>query len=419
MKVAIDCYGFALIGCRKLEKVLQVFLKGTTQKAPHHTTIRNWIWRNGYAILNSPKETADDWIAIGDLTVSLGKMKLLAIIGVRAAAIKNKPDLTLSHKDVQVLELAPCERSNGEFVNKTFSDAMKRIDNPFRAIIIDRGTDIKKGATLFQESHPETKIIHDISHKLSNVLEKILKDDPTWIAYNKELTLTRHRVQQSEFAALMPPVQRRDARFMDISDIVFWPDRILKAKDNGNLKDISANRFEEYLGWMRKYKESLIEWETIVQAGEMIKEITRECWLSKEIYAYIKTAFEEFQIKGSKIKLFIDDSLKAVLEEVEKLGDDEIMLCSTEVLESIFGKYKAINAGSEQGISGNVLAICSFVSSEKTEEQILINMEQCSTKTMNTWVVKKVGDTLGKLRKKFFKKSRTKFDKIFKDQNAA
>jgi hypothetical protein len=128
--------------------------------APHHSTVQKWVWRYGCAELNSPKEQADDWIAIGDLTVSLGKMKVMAVLGVRSDKIMNnlahdraigmdndknktktRSNLTLSHEDVEVLALAPCERSNWEFVNQTFEHAVEKVGGSFKAIVIDRGSD--------------------------------------------------------------------------------------------------------------------------------------------------------------------------------------------------------------------------------------------------------------------------------------
>jgi hypothetical protein len=444
MKIVLECYGYAAIGCRKLATVLSILFKPLGEKSPHHTTIRNWVWRYGCAELNSPKEKGEDWVIIGDVTVSLGKMKVLAVLGVRADKIKNQVDpvfdpsnqsktpdklhdtglnpnkiqssrvvrknLTLTYEDVEILALAPCVSSNGKFVKKTFDEVAKKIDSVIRVIVIDRGPDMKKGAALYKDDQPNTVIIHDISHKLSNVMEKALKDNPAWIEYTKELTQTRHRVQQTEFAALMPPVLRRDARFMDISDIVFWPDRLQKIRENGNLKEISEERYNEYLGWINKYKDDRAEWEIMVKAAEMIKEITRQNWLSKGIYEYMRSSFEQFEISEGIAKEFIEAAMSSVFEEVEKLGDDEKVLASTEILESIFGRYKLINAGSGQGVTGNVLGMCIFAGQELNEAKVIKHMEECSTKTMKQWVFEHVGESLGALRKRFFKKERTEFD---------
>lgn len=404
MHFALECYAKAAIGCRKLATVLSIFLKPFQEKSPHHTTIRNWIWRCGYAILTSPKESGDGWTVIGDLTVNLGKMKVLALLGVQKSKIEDRNDLTLTHSDVEVLKLVPCIRSNGQFVCDALNRAAECVNGTLEAIVIDRGSDVKKGAYLFKENNSSTKIIHDISHKLSNVMEKNLKDDPRWKRYTSKLTQTRHRVQQTEFAALMPPVLRRDARFMDIRDIVFWRSRINEIKARGNLKEIAEERFNEFLGWLDKYIAPLREWEIMVEAADLIKELTRKYWLSKDLYEYIRDAMGYFKITGKKAKKFIKEALETLYEEVEKLGDEEKVLCSTEVLESIFGKYKQVNVGSQQGVSGNVLGICLFTGKNLTQDQIIVNLESCSTKIMKTWVEKNVCETIGKLRKGYFKK---------------
>ena len=84
-------------------------------------------------------------------------------------------------------------------------------------------------------------------------------------------------------------------------------------------------------------------------------------------------------------------------------------LCSTEVLESIFGKYKELNSGS-QGINGNILGLATFVGPKLTEQTAKQAMEGCSTKSGNDWIKQRVGSTLGSLRHRFFKSKGTKFD---------
>ena len=42
---------------------------------------------------------------------------------------------------------------------------------------------LRMGARLFQESHPKVKLLHDISHKLSNVMEHELTNNKNWSEY--------------------------------------------------------------------------------------------------------------------------------------------------------------------------------------------------------------------------------------------
>ena len=103
-------HGHATIGCRKIIRVLEVISKHSNLSVPHHTTVRQWVIRYGCYNLQTPLEHANDWISIGDLTISVGKLKCLAILGVRMSYLKLREDLTLSHKDVEILGSFPCSQ---------------------------------------------------------------------------------------------------------------------------------------------------------------------------------------------------------------------------------------------------------------------------------------------------------------------
>ncbi|MCH9626197.1 MAG: hypothetical protein S4CHLAM123_13900 [Chlamydiales bacterium] len=151
----------------------------------------------------------------------------------------------------------------------------------------------------------------------------------------------------------------------------------------------------------------------MVKTAELIKETIRIFGLSKGVYSYLQVFFEEAPIEGSRLIIFTYNSLYSVWKEAEKLTDHETVLASTEVLESIFGKYKAINEGA-QGITGNVLGICSFVGPKKSEKNIKEAMERCSVKEGLGWIKDKVGISISSLRRQFFTTSKkTKFDNAF------
>lgn len=408
--MALDLYGHAVIGCRKIIRVLEVFSIQIGLKVPHHTTIRQWIVRYGCHSLETPLEQADDWLSIGDLTICIGKLKCLAILGVRMSHLESRADMTLSHKDVEVLGLYPTEKSTGEFIEEAFEDSAQRVGGEFLACIVDQGSDIKMGVRLFKQNHCDVKILHDISHKLSNVLEHELKNDTMWSEYIQQLNMTRKRAFQTELAVLMPKKQREKARFMDISNDVQWPDRIRKSKSDGHMTSISEKRYQDYFGWMDRFVISLDEWNAMVNILNFIKDTVRRYGISKDIYAYLEMVISEAAINEERLQKFSTKALSAVSAEVEKLNEGQTMICSTEVIESIFGKFKAINE-CLQGITSNVLGMCSFIGRVKTIDEIKAVMEKCSVKKAQAFIKEKFGQTLCGLRKVFFPSSkRTEFD---------
>lgn len=403
-------YGHATIGCRKIIRVLEVFAKQIDLTIPHHTTVRQWLIRYGYHSLQKPLSIADDWISIGDLTISVGKLKCLAVLGIQNRDLQAKEDLILTHKDVHLLGLYPTEKSTGDFVEEALEDSAKRVGGNFLATISDQGPEMKKGSNQFRHNHPTVKLMYDISHKLSNVVEHELKDDVKWSEYIQKLNLTRRRVFQTEFAALMPKKQREKARFMDISHLVYFPERIRKNKKNGSFRTVSEERYQDYLGWIEDFSPHIEEWGFMVGIVDLIKGTIHAYGLSAEVYLYLKIFLEEAPIEGNRLKTFITKILDTVKVEVDKLDEGQIIICSTEVLESVFGKYKAINEGLH-GITGNILGIATFVGKEKDENQIKEAMEKCSVKNAMIWVRQKFGKTLASLRKQFFpNQKRTKFD---------
>lgn len=389
------------MGCRKVARVLEILSDQLQQPAPHHTTIRQWVVRNGCHALNSPLEQADDWVAIGDLTISIGKIKCLAVMGARMTVLEEKDDFNLTHQDIEVLGLYPTEKSDGSFVNKALKDSAKRIGGKLFAAIIDQGSDIKKGVEYFREEYPGVKILHDIAHKLSNVMEKTLKNDLLWSEYITQLNMTRKRAYQTELAALMPAKQREKARFMDIGDQVNWPARLFESKASGRMCNIPEERFQDYFGWIFRFKSALEEWGFMVGIVGMIKETVRTFGISQNMHSYLKVFFENAPIIGKRLESFVLECLGTVWKEVEKLEYEENIISSTEVIESVFGKYKAINQGTP-GITGNILGICSFVGKKKNEKEIKLVMENCSVKKGLEWIKEKIGTSISSLRRQFF-----------------
>jgi hypothetical protein len=336
--MALDLYGHATVGCRKIVRILEVFAIQIDLPIPHHTTIRQWVIRNGCQSLHAPLAQAEDWILIGDLTISVGKLKCLATLGVRMSHLESRADLTLSHKDVEVLGLYPTETSTGKFVEGAFEDSARRVGGAPLATILDQGSDVKMGARLFQLNYKNVKILHDISHKLSNVLEHELKNDLKWSEYIQKLNLTRRRVFQTELAALMPKKQREKARFMDIGHLVHWPERVRRSKADGRFEGIKEERYQDYLGWIEGFIKPIDEWTFMESTVNLIKGTVRTYGFSTDVYEYLKMIFDEASIEGERLQKFISKALNTLWDEVKKLDEGQTLIGSTEVIESIFCK---------------------------------------------------------------------------------
>lgn len=349
-----------------------------------------------------------NWIGIGDVTVGVGQMKCLAILGVNLDKMEGRENLTLSHGDVEVLELGLTKSATGEHAFQTFEKASERVGG-FKGIVIDQGSDVTKGCKQYSTEHPETVVIHDIKHKMALCLKATLEKDPKWEVFQKCKSTTYTRVQQTELKTLTPPKQRLKGRYMDISDeVIEWPELLKRYRCEGNREIISEERYYQYFDWVEEFMPDLEKWAFMVNTAKMITSVTREHGLSVEVYNHLLDFFVEapVDIEEEELCAFIVKALSSLFDEVEKISLGETSFCSTEVLESVFGKHKEINKVT-QGVTANVLGISTFVGNSTSMNEIKEALEACSVKETCKWIREKVGDTVASMRKRLFSKKKT------------
>lgn len=391
------------LGYKQTENVFKTLFSDSDQKKPSDSTIRLWVMRFGYAKLN--KDLPDgQWVMIADVTVDIGTLKCLVNVGVNLDVLYEREDITLTFDDLEIVGIHPTQKATGKFAEESFRTDINRLGGfkNIKAILIDQGPDVTKGARLLQQGEKKLKILHDISHKLSLVLERDLKNDPRWETYTKHLTKTKQLVQQTELAGLQPPKQRSKARFMNVSLYIDWFTKVQKSKQDGNLKHIPEERFNKYFGWMSKFEFFYELIHQKVGVTEIIKDTVRRGGYSMEIYEYLINLFDLMPLdKG--VRSFVCEALDAVYEEVEKLDEGERLPATTEIVESLFGSHKNHSACGGHGITGNVLTLGALVGTTLTSEEVSKTMEETPVQLMLNWVGIKVGDTLAKLRNRFFK----------------
>lgn len=376
-------------------------------KPPHYSTIRLWVLRNAFAQLNAPVEPADEWALLGDATCAVGVTQCFMVLGINMKDWKTREDRTLSHSDVRVFEVCPTSRSTGDTTCGAFEEATRRVKGQVVMLLSDQGTDVKRGGKLYTKMHPEVCHVFDIPHKLSGLLEKDLGKNEIFLEFAKKLNHTRRLVAQTELAALMPPSQRGKGRFMNVALYLNWPLKIQEAKRENRLVDISEERFQKYFGWIDKYMPFIELWKQKVDVTETIKDIVRKKGLSQQVFKELEQLLSERQSADFEVQQFRNLALKCIEEESNKLNAGQIVPGSTEVLESIFGKFKYLIGQGVKEITGNSLRLVGLAGPHPSVSETKRFLEQCSTMDLKAWISNKVGPSLQSLRRRYFK--RTKF----------
>ena len=115
-----------------------------------------------------------------------------------------------------------------------------------------------------------------------------------------------------------------------------------KQEDNQEEKEEDTKRLELKLGWVQEYKESLIIWKKMISITRNLEEKVKKEGLSQDLYK----EFEQNCQKKSgreRIDKFCEKIKESLTRELLMIGEDEIRIISTDVIESLFGKYKSFS----------------------------------------------------------------------------
>ena len=397
----------ACTGLRCVEKILGILntFFPLARSTPSWSSSRLWLLRVGYYKLTRKKQIADDWVWIVDYTIQAGCMKCLTVLGLRLSGLmEERQDHTLCHEDVEPIALVPVTQSNGEIVYQQLETAVQKTGVP-RQIIADWGSDVKAGIKKFIAHHPQTDYIYDVKHLTAGILEREFKSDIHWIEYTKWAAQTRSALHQTTLSYLEPPHQRSKARYMNMEILVTWGVKMLRFLDeiDAHVKTPSeVAAIQEKMDWMVQFREDIAEWnqildlvkqtETYVRTNGVFQGCDRElrCLLRLSPKATERT----IRIRWSLIEYVLDESLKA--------RPGERLLGSSEVIESVFGKYKYMQREHVKGsLTGMVLAIPALVS-KTTQDVVQRALETVPVDVVRNWIKETFGKSALTKRKEAF-----------------
>ena len=373
-------------------------LPGPNQ-TPCANTGRLWLLRVGLYELTRPKEVADDWVWIMDHTLQLGSSKCLIIVGIRLSIWKGDRQ-PLQHEDMDLLGLVPMEHSSGEAVEEALQAAEKKTGVP-REILSDGGTDLKRGVELYQRDHSGVGHILDIKHKNALLLKRELEQDKCWASYVRESNRTKLATTQTSLAFLTPPGLKTKARYMNLEALTGWGQKVLRYLDSPqDHPDVEVDRqlVQKKLGWVRRYRWRLSQWSELLGLAEASEHYVRYQGLHGKAADELRAKLDPLATcRGSR--RFQEAILEFVAKQASQAGLEERLIGSSEVIESIIGKYKRLQSmHSKGGMTAMLLSIGAIVSN-KAVETIAAALRRVKTCEVWQWCRKHLGITIQAQRK--------------------
>jgi hypothetical protein len=382
--IALCCQLCLLVGFRATPKVLQCVSEafGLELKIPSRDVVRNWNSRNGVAMLQEPIK-ADDWIWMIDHSVQLGKMFVLVVLGIRRGDLpEGRP---LARQDMSVLAVLPTRSRGKEEVNAQLHQVAENVGKPM-AVVCDGARELREGVASLKEGVFRGICLSDVKHKIANLLKKELGSDERWKKFEGQLGTTTAAIQQTELEHLLPPRKKQKCRFMNFDRLIDWATGVQAHLEH----EAPPPRLIEKLGWLGELTDDMEQWQHV---REMIGVVLRQSndrgvWigatkqLREDLMAMPAPTDWTRRMRERLIEIVASNETQLEQLKIEGLR----LPSSTEVLESAFGAFKAIQRHHNRGTFTTLLATFPTLFDHCTPAKIRDRLSRVSNQDLVAWV---------------------------------
>lgn len=360
------------------------------RNTPSHSTGMLWVKKVGYYCLNRPKTNADDWILILDESIGIGQEKLLVILGIRASQIVFSRPLRI--QDMEPIIIKSKKKWTGEDISGELEKSKTLVGKVIYATT-DGSSTLKKALRLSEINH-----IYDTTHAIAIMLEKLYKEDANFKELTNQMGQMRLKLCCSQYAHIIPPNQRSKSRFLNIEILTNWGMKVLAALK----KDDLTQEEKKLLQWVSDKKSFIQEMNQITGKIEELSILLKNNGLNnkteKKCYKLLKNFNKTPRQKQFK-KLF-EEYINTNAVHIK--SESDTILCSSDIVETTFGKYKnELSKNPMNGITDLALIIPAFTSN-LADNEIKNAIDNCTCKMLKEWKVKNLCDSLSSKRKTVF-----------------
>jgi hypothetical protein len=394
------------VGFHAAEFVIQSVFNalGIDSKVPSHDAIEQWTLRLGVAELNDDAFKDQPMIWMSDHSSQIGKEKVLLIIGLPLKSLP-PPGQSLDLANVHVLAVVPGENWKKEDVEREYRKLASRIGEPVY-LLSDGAVELREPAQSLVKDGQNTIVLGDLKHHAANLLEKEIGRSERFKTFQSQVGLTRNRVQQTELSHFAPPPLKQKSRFMNLASLFRWSQMVLlhlEDPESPSRKGISAERMEEKFGWLREYAQEISSWGECQEVIDVALFVINTEGLSKDSLGKLEQSLgqwlEHAESSGDQSARPADSLAQGlhrfVSESVDRLRSDwPRAWLSTEILESLFGRFKQVERQHSRGGFTRLIAAIPVLCRRVDASLIRIRFETTKANDVKTWLKATLGTSL-------------------------
>lgn len=362
-------YGsMSLRSCCHTLVCLQLCLNLRT-KIPSHTSLRNWLCKSGLHRIRNTGGSQGSYIVYVDESICFGSEKILLVLGVDTHELPK--DRSLAHSDMQVLYVGVSQEWKGSRIAEELKDIAAR--SPIDYVVSDQGHNLKKAYATLDYVH-----IQDCTHIFANHLKKLYQKEGTFQAFVQLVGRLRKKWNLSKAnSRYMPPSMRGKLRFANIFPCVTWAKKMIGQMDG------LPEEVQQELLFLKENTPFITSWLQIESIFKTVCERLKTRGYHKgdhqSILKEVVTKMQQQQTKeelAPKTVAFLENVggyLQDLERKTELLSRDSV-LCSSDIIESYFGKFKMkITPNNRSGLTEFIFTIATFgkqFSVEETKEAL-------------------------------------------------
>jgi len=357
---------------------------------PCYVTILIWTKKVGFFSMQPPIEKSNDWVLIIDESIAVGHERLLVIYGIRTSHLNYSRALT--YNDLRPFFIKSSNIWTAEIIKKEIEALIEKWGN-VKYIVADGGNGICKSIRLLEKVH-----VYDITHKMAWFLKNMYSKDEVFIRYTKEMSQMRFKGVCSDISYIIPPKQRINSRFMNLDILSDWGLKALNCLKAPTM----GSKMHQSLSWVQEFKELISELDIINTIISEIKALLKIKGLSKKTIMMASKIFKRKTL-NTRLQYFKENLLNYLKETLMQLPDEKKLLCTSDIIESSFGKYKNyMSQNSMAGITDLSLCLATFTNQLDATE-LKAGLEKTKMSDLKKWSEDNIGETNFSRRKKALK----------------
>lgn len=355
---------------QSLSKVGELY--GLTLGHISPSTIRNWCLKLGLYVLKQPLKQGD-YVLILDESVEIGKEHLLLQLAVPIS--QQSPLEALSLQDVKVLDLSVQTSWKADQIQQRLEQCKQQHPIHLVYAISDQGSTLRKALKMSGITG-----VSDCTHVIANCTKAMFKEDEKFHLFIQQLNQLRAKWILSKYNFYVPPSLRSKSRFHQLFSVYRWGRMILTHWSS------IPEEAREVLQFVPAHIDLIDLLEQLHNLIEAFCQLFKNKGIQPKSVEEWQQIVEQYQSMpggiSSQVQQFIQCMTNYLEEQQAKFEHQDQILCCSDIIESMFGKYK--NKGGVKMITDDVLMIAAYTEQPKLDD-VKRAMEQITIKQIQKW----------------------------------